>query len=295
MAPLLDSANGNGTATSLAKPSVRFGDIPSAIDIPVSGLDTEEAVEVNLEELLDDTTELCTLLENEKASRQFWMTIAMAYAKKQQIDHAIEILNRGLASVSRNQPKDKLPVLTCICWMHLLKSRHAPRNTLESHPEMKTKDSYLQAATGVLNEASRINPAYPPLLLCRGAISLLRASLQVQSKPSTSTAHDTSERAESLRQAIKSFDDAIKASGGSNMLAVMGRARALYLLGKYNEALDAYQTVLRKMPSMMDPDPRVGIGCCLWQLNFKDQAKTAWKRSLDLVRECRLCLCAYGY
>ncbi|KAK4987558.1 hypothetical protein LTR28_006919, partial [Elasticomyces elasticus] len=60
----------------------RFADIPPAMDIPVSGGDVEEAVEVNLEELLDDPTELCTLLENENVAKSFWMTIALAYAKQ---------------------------------------------------------------------------------------------------------------------------------------------------------------------------------------------------------------------
>lgn len=33
---------------------------------------------------------------------------------------------------------------------------------------------------------------------------------------------------------------------------------------------------------MIDPDPRIGIGCCFWQLGFKDDAKAAWERSLEI-------------
>jgi RNA polymerase-associated protein CTR9 len=51
--------------------SKRFSDIPSAIDIPVQGEDDDQAVEVDLEDLLDDPTELCTLLENEGAARTY--------------------------------------------------------------------------------------------------------------------------------------------------------------------------------------------------------------------------------
>jgi RNA polymerase-associated protein CTR9 len=64
---------------------------------------------------------------------------------------------------------------------------------------------------------------------------------------------------------------------------VLGRARVQYLQGKYADSLQSYQEVLSKMPSLTDPDPRIGVGCCLWQLGFKDRAKIAWERSLALV------------
>lgn len=269
---------GRGTMASM-----RFSDIPSAIDIPVSGLDTEEAVEVNLEELLDDSTELCQLLENEKASKNLWITIALAYAKQNQVDHAIEILNRGLASLARSVPKERLSLLGCVCWLHLLKSRKAPRVAPEGQlvSEAKTKDHYLREATSTINDALRINPAFPPLFLTRGVLFLLRASLQSSSRSAAATGD--SERLESLRQALKCFEEAWKSSGGRNMMAILGRSRTQYLLGRYADALQGYQEVLGKMPTLIDPDPRIGIGSCLWKLGFKDRAKLAWERSLALV------------
>jgi RNA polymerase-associated protein CTR9 len=265
--------------------SLRFADIPPAIDIPItagSGED-DQAVEVNLEDLLDDTTELCQMLENEKSAKNIWITIAMAYAKQQQVDHAIDILHRGLISVGRSGPKDKIGLLGCLCWLYLLKSRHAPRVPPEGQlvSEAKTKDHFLREATTTINDASRLNPAFPPLYLARGVLSLLRASLQSSSK-SGPVAGDV-ERSESLRQALKCFEDAFKSSGRRNMMAILGRARVQYLQGKYADSLQSYQEVLSKMPNLTDPDPRIGIGCCLWQLGFKDRAKMAWERSLALV------------
>uniref|UniRef100_A0A8H7NAE2 TPR-like protein n=1 Tax=Bionectria ochroleuca TaxID=29856 RepID=A0A8H7NAE2_BIOOC len=66
------------------------------------------------------------------------------------------------------------------------------------------------------------------------------------------------------------------------MLALMGKARALYSMQKFADSLAIYQDVLMKMPDLIDPDPRIGIGCCFWQLGFKDDAKVAWERSLEL-------------
>ncbi|KAL8854100.1 MAG: hypothetical protein Q9221_001020 [Calogaya cf. arnoldii] len=293
MAPLLNGF-GNGASSHLPEdPSFvasRFSDIPTQVDIPVAGLETEEAVEVNLEELLDDPTELCTLLEQEGVSKQYWMVIALAYAKQAKVDHAIEILSKGLGSLNRGNPKEKLGPLSLTCWLYLCKSREAPRVLPDgqSASEVRLKDFYLQAATGCLNEASRINPAFPPLFLAKGVLYLLRASLQPPSKAAAPGAPDISDRVETLRQSIKCFEDALRVSAGRNMMATLGRARAYFSLGKYAEALEGYQEVLLKMPHLQDPDPRIGIGCCLWQLGHKDEAREAWERALDLNEYSKL-------
>lgn len=274
-------ANGLNGLNEDSPANARFSDIPSAIDIPASTFDSE--VEVSLEELPDDPTELCTLLENEKAAKNFWVIIALAYAKQKQFDHAIEILQKGLASVAHGATKEKLVLLGWVCWLLMLKSRQAPRVAPEgAGSDVRTKDYYLQLATSTLNEASRLNPSHPPLFLARGVLSLLRASL-LPPKPVRPGIPDNSERVEALRQALKCFEEAAKGSGGRNVMAYLGLARAQYSLGKYAEALVTYQLVLGKMPSLTDPDPRIGIGCCLWKLDFKDRAKDAWERVLSLV------------
>ncbi|KAK3357692.1 hypothetical protein B0T25DRAFT_539904 [Lasiosphaeria hispida] len=277
-------SSANGALNHLPK-SKRFSDIPSTIDIPVQDQD-DEAVEIDLEVLADDPTELCTLFEQERAARTYWMTVALAYAKQRNIDFAIEILIRGANAMQVNNPREKLSIVSCLCWMYLWKSREAPRVASEGVlvSEARTKEYYLQLATQSLNEASRINPAFPPLFLARGVLYLLRASLQA---PSKSPGASDTDKAELLRSALKSFDDAIRVSQGKNMLAVMGKARALFSLGKYPEALSGYQEVLTKMPDLVDPDPRIGIGCCFWQLGFKDDAKVAWERCLEITRDSK--------
>ncbi|MCJ1306909.1 hypothetical protein MMC25_000553 [Agyrium rufum] len=264
----------------------RFSDIPSNIDIPVSENNIDEVVELNLEGLPDDPTELCTVLENENAAKHFWMTISLAYAKQGDISNAIEILNKGLVYLAKGPPKEKVGLYSCLCWLYLWKSRDAPRVVREGQngdgDEPQNKDDYLKLAMGALNDASKINPSFPPLFLARGILSLLRASLQPPSKPLAPGQVEHSERDETLRQALKCFDDASRVSAGRNMMAVLGKARALFSLGRYAQALDCYQEVLSKMPHLQDPDPRVGIGCCLWQLNFFEEAKQAWQRALDL-------------
>ncbi|XXH04732.1 hypothetical protein Hte_011154 [Hypoxylon texense] len=282
-------ANGGANGDMAIAPiSKRFSDIPSAIDIPVRGDQEDEAVEIELGDLVDDPTELCTLFENERAARTYWMTVSLAYAKQGKIDHAIEMLNRGGNAMQDNNPKEKLSIITCLCWMYLWKSREAPRVAPEGALalESKTKDHYLQLATSSLNEASRINPAFPPLFLARGVLQLLKASLQAPSK-APSAGHVDQDKADLLKSALKAFDQASKVSQGKNMLALLGRARALFGLGNYKESLEIYQNVLRKMPDLVDPDPRIGIGCCFWQLRHKEDAKQAWERALEINPESK--------
>ncbi len=282
-------ANGGANGGSVPVPSSkRFSDVPASIDVPVQDQE-DEAVEIDLENLVDDPTDLCDLFENERAARTYWMSVALAYAKQGKIDYAIEMLIRGGNAMQNNNPKEKLSIVSCLCWMYLWKSRAAPRVAPEGQlvSEAKTKEYYLQLATSTLNEALRINPAFPPLYLARGVLLLLKASLQTPSKSGAAGSVDT-EKAELLRTALKSFDDALRVSQGKNMLAVMGKSRALFSLGKYPEALVGYQEVVQKMPDLIDPDPRIGIGCCFWQLGFKDDAKTALERCLELNPDSKI-------
>ncbi|KAH7329193.1 RNA polymerase II-associated protein [Stachybotrys elegans] len=274
------TTNGNHPAGPV---STRFTDIPSAIDIPVGDQD-DEAVEIDLEDLVDDPTELCTLFENERAAKTYWMTVSLAYAKQRKVDHAIEMLIRGGAAIQSNNnlnPRDRVSMVCCLCWMYLWKSREAPRVAPEgaAGTEVKTKEHYLQQATSSLNDAARLNPSFPPIFLARGVLLLLRASLQAPSKTAGTVG---TEKNELLKAAVKSFDDALRVSQGKNMLALMGKARALFSMHKYVDSLTIYQDVLSRMPGLADPDPRIGIGCCFWQLGFKEDAKMAWERCLEI-------------
>lgn len=128
MATMADGmVNGESHQPKPLQEPLRFSAVPRSIEIPISGGEGEEAVEVDLEELLDDPTELCTLLENENVARNYWITIALAYAKSSKIDLAIDIINRGLTALDREKPNEKLYLYNALCWLFFVKSRTAPR------------------------------------------------------------------------------------------------------------------------------------------------------------------------
>lgn len=258
----------------------RFSGVPSQLEIPIASGEAEETVEIDLSELQPDPEELCTLLENEDVPSRIWITISLAYAKDNKIDTAIALILRGLNASDRRHANEKLALYNALCWYYLYQSRNAPRTRLEPRPdgETKTKDTWLRAATSVLNDASRINPTYPPLHLARGVLSLLRAAL----------ISDQAEKTDALRNALKSFDDSLRASNGQNMMAIIGRARAHYSMAKYGDALKGYQLALERAPDLSDPDPRVGIGCCFWALGHHEDARVAWERALEVNPQSKI-------
>jgi RNA polymerase-associated protein CTR9 len=113
-------------------------------------------------------------------------------------------------------------------------------------------------------------------------LSLLKASIPSHSRTGPGSL-DTSERerAENLRVALNCFDATLR-SNSRNMMALIGKARVQFSFGNYAEALRIYQDILTRAPHLKDPDPRIGIGCCFWQLGHREDAKVAWERALEV-------------
>lgn len=125
----LNSANGlNGHVASKLDTIQRFAHIPHAVSVAVADPDADGyEVELNLDDINEDPTELCTLLEIENTQKSMWIMVAMAYAKRRRTDDAIEVLTRALGAMSRAKADDRLSLLNVLCWMYLFKCREAPR------------------------------------------------------------------------------------------------------------------------------------------------------------------------
>ncbi|KAF8124604.1 hypothetical protein EV363DRAFT_707857 [Boletus edulis] len=81
--------------------------------------------------------------------------------------------------------------------------------------------------------------------------------------------------------ATRSMDDSMLSFGGvlaekpTNIVALLGKARILYARRSYPQALKLFQQVFQLNPSCV-PDPRIGIGLCLWAMDHKVKAKAGW-------------------
>ena len=121
-------ANGvNGTDSSF--PPARFSHVPPTILIAVAEGEGETYdIEISLDEdIQEDPTELCTLLENEQSAKNTWMTVAVAYAKRKKVDVAIDVLKQAVEVYKNASSQDRLSILSGLCWLYLQKCREAPR------------------------------------------------------------------------------------------------------------------------------------------------------------------------
>jgi RNA polymerase-associated protein CTR9 len=119
------------TGSSESFPPPRFSKVPPLVNVAVAEADGPIDVEIALDdEIQDDPTELCTLLENEHGLKSTWMTVAIAYAKHKKLDVAIEVLTKSNTVFTRGRAEDRLSILNGLCWLYLLKCREAPRMTI---------------------------------------------------------------------------------------------------------------------------------------------------------------------
>lgn len=129
MAAVSDSQSGlNGHDLGSPITTKRFSHIPNVIAVAVAEADAEGyEVEVDLDDINEDPTELCNLLEIENKPKNMWILVAIAYAKHRKTDDAIEVITRALAALGHARPDDRLSLLNALCWLNLFKCREAPR------------------------------------------------------------------------------------------------------------------------------------------------------------------------
>jgi RNA polymerase-associated protein CTR9 len=73
---------------------------------------------------------------------------------------------------------------------------------------------------------------------------------------------------------------------------IIGQARILYARRQHSQALKLFQRVLLLNPRLL-PDPRIGIGLCLWALGHHAKAKAAWQRSVEVVCPAPFLFCPF--
>ncbi|KAI6100509.1 hypothetical protein F5141DRAFT_1066113 [Pisolithus sp. B1] len=81
--------------------------------------------------------------------------------------------------------------------------------------------------------------------------------------------------------ALHSFEGVL-AEKPATIVALLGKAHIMHARQNYPQALKLLQLeVLQFNPSCI-PDPRIGIGLCLWAMDHKAKAKAAWQHSLEV-------------
>ena len=109
-------------------PPARYSKVPQTLIVSVAEAEGPYDIEISLDQdIQEDPTELCTLLENEQGAKNTWMTVAVAYAKHKRVDVAIEVLTRTVDVFENGRNDDRVSIYLGLCWLHLMKAREAPR------------------------------------------------------------------------------------------------------------------------------------------------------------------------
>ncbi|KAH9956945.1 RNA polymerase II-associated protein [Lactifluus volemus] len=241
-----------------------------SIDIELGG---QEVINIELDTLDSNADDVLEVLKEGQPRVAYWTRLAGEYMRRGYLDAAEKIALSAVESFQSSGSTSSLPsIYSLLASIQLAKARKAPKLKLPNARQdivaaERSREDYMREATQLLNhgdqsaaEGGEISAAIKELLLLTRAI------------------HQLANR--SMEDALRSFEAVLK-ERSTNLIALLGKARILYVRRQYAPALKLFQQVLQLNPYCL-PDPRIGIGLCLWALNHREKAKAAWERSLEV-------------
>ncbi|KAJ6625349.1 RNA polymerase II-associated protein [Mycena sp. CBHHK59/15] len=235
------------------------------LDIELGG---QEVITIDLDDL-DPVDEVLDLLRDPqcKAKVWVWTVVATEFWRRGSLEAAEKIARMAIHVFRDNGNASVLgPVYSLLANIQIAHASKAPKVILNDAQYYKEAAQFLNLGAGVGFDASSC-PQF--------------ASLGIQQLATRA-----------MGDALVSFNGVLDVQP-TNLIALMGKAssyitthqihrgRILYAQRNFSEALKTFRRVLELNPRCL-PDPRIGIGLCLWALGHKVKAKAAWQRSLDV-------------
>ncbi|KAI0081989.1 RNA polymerase II-associated protein [Panus rudis PR-1116 ss-1] len=236
-----------------------------SIDIELSG---HEIITVDLDHLDPNPTDLLEVLKESTSKIWVWTKLAAEYWRQGYLEAAERLAQSAIEYVETNGLSHSLsPIYSLLANLQIAKAQKAPKIVLQDARQddqrsEKPRDEFFKEASQHMNQGSAGATEGMPTILA----FLTRAILQLGTR--------------AMDDAMRSFEGVL-ANKPTNIVALLGKARLLYTRRQYPQALKLFQEVLRLSPNCR-PDPRIGIGLCLWSMNYKDKAKAAWQRSAEV-------------
>ncbi|KAJ6594521.1 RNA polymerase II-associated protein [Mycena capillaripes] len=233
------------------------------IDIELGG---QEVITIDLD-VLDPVDEVLDLLSDPqcKAKAWVWTVVATEFWRRGSLEAAEKVATTAIPVFKENHNTSALgPIYSLLANIKIAHASKAPKVILpdarqDIMKDQQTKADYYKEAAIFLNSGAGVGFDGHLAFLTRGI-------------------HQLATRA--MTDALASFNGVLEEKP-TNLIALIGKGRILYAQRNFPEALKSFRRVLELNPKCL-PDPRVGIGLCLWALGHKAKAKSAWQRSLDV-------------
>ncbi|CAO3682178.1 unnamed protein product [Umbelopsis ramanniana] len=231
------------------------GHVPRSRTIEVP-LQHEQVLEVVCEDLPANPIELTDIFSQESVGLLYYRLLAFEYYRQSKFDEAIKVLRAGLNAANaspQTQARHKLPLLILMATLNIQLAKMAS--------DTNVKQSFMTEAVQLINDADRINNQYEPTFIIKGILYLQRGD---------------------LNEAFRSFTMTLEKIP-SCIPALIGKGRIQFTRKQYRQALKTYQTALSYTTgNEYNVEIRLGIGLCYHQLGMSSEAKTAFKRCLQM-------------
>ncbi|KOS16571.1 rna polymerase ii-associated protein [Malassezia pachydermatis] len=241
-------------------------------------LATNESITIELDPLPppEELEVVMEMLAEEKPPAHFWTALASRCWNEGRRAEAELIVARGCSILPVHRPEESIAVFALQAAFALADARTAPKQVMEEaryQPlhEKQAKQHYFRQASEALGRAQSLNPQHPMMIQARAVFAL-----------------NTGDNALASR-----LFDVLLSRTPTHPVALLGRACTQLRARHYTAALQTYQQVLRQVlrrhqlaekhndPSLRwrGPDPRIGMGLCLWGLGRHEAARRAWQRA----------------
>ncbi|EGO00400.1 hypothetical protein SERLA73DRAFT_122419 [Serpula lacrymans var. lacrymans S7.3] len=239
-----------------------------SIDIELGG---QEVITIDLDNLDTNPDDVIELLKDGQCKVWVWTKLAGEYWRRGYLEAAEKIAQSAIDCFHVNGAiASSPPIYSLLANIQIARARKAPKLIIPSAREdrlsnERPKEEYYKEAAQYLNSGERAAAESGEGV--GGTLAFLTRGIQ--------------------QLATRSMDDALRSFEGvlaekpTNLIALLGKARILYARRGYPQALKLFQQVLQLSPQCQ-PDPRIGIGLCLWAMDHKAKAKAAWQRSLEV-------------
>ncbi|KAI0759855.1 RNA polymerase II-associated protein [Trametes elegans] len=249
----------DGTAASPPPPG-------RSIDIELGG---QEVITIELDNLDPNPDDLLEVLKEGQCKVWIWTRLAAEYWRRGQLDAAEKIAQTAIATLKDSGAEASLPpVYSFLANLQIARASKAPKlklaNARQDIINEKLREEHNKEGLQIFNQGERIaleNGQSGAMLA-----TLTRGILQMS--------------AGLWEDAGRAFDSVL-AEKPTNVVALIGKGRIAYARRQFPQALKLFQKVLQLNPNCR-PDPRIGIGLCLWAMDHKAKARAAWERSVEV-------------